>query len=377
MKLKRKKRHDYAALKGKMYAFMSLTAIVAFLAAVFCRRLTVGKFADAIVGFLMRWFKLDWNTASNIYWRLIPNYMELYVTLLAVILTLVLFRPLIGSFMRYFDQIAGGIDRLADTGGREEIRLSPELVFIESRLNRLGQSLERRESLARETQRRRDDLMIYSAHDVKTPLTSVMGYLMLLDANPELPQEEREKYTRIALGKAQELDGMINEMFEMTRYNRHDITLEKREVDLYSLLIQLKEEHFPQLEAGGKRAVLHAAEDITLPADPDKLGRAFNNLMKNAVAYSAPGSEIELSAQALDGEVTVSFRNRCAPVPQEKLDRLFDKFFRLEEGKNANESGAGLGLAIAREIILLHGGSIRAESVSDGIRFTVELPVEG
>ena len=358
-----------------MYAFMSLTAIVAFLAAVLCRRLTLGMFGDAIVTFLMRLFRLDWATASRIYWRLIPNYMELYVTLLAVILTLVLFRPLVSSFMRYFDQIADGVDRLAD-GGREEIRLSPELISIESRLNRLSQSLERRENQAREAQRRRDDLMIYSAHDVKTPLTSVLGYLMLLERNPQLPPEEREKYTRIALDKARELDGMLGEMFEMTRYNLHDISLEKRELDLYSLLLQLKEEHFPQLEAGGKHALLQAGEDIVLLADADKLGRALNNLMKNAVAYSEPGSDIIISAQAENGEVTVSFQNKCAPVPQEKLDRLFERFFRLEEGKSANESGAGLGLAIAREIIRLHGGSIGAESLDDGIQFTVKLPIE-
>ena len=375
MKDKRSNRHDYAALKRKMYAFMSLTAIVAFLAAVLCRRLTLGMFGDAIVTFLMRLFRLDWDTARRIYWRLIPNYMEQYVTLLAVILTLLLFRPLVNSFMRYFDQIADGVDRLAE-GDREEIHLSPELISIESRLNRLSQSLERQESQAREAQRRRDDLMIYSAHDVKTPLTSVLGYLMLLEANPELPREEREKYTRIARDKARELDGMINEMFEMTRYNLHDIRLEKQELDLYSLLLQLKEEHFPQLEAGGKRALLQAGEDIVLLADADKLGRAFNNLMKNAVAYSEPGSDIIIRAQAENGEVTVSFQNKCAPVPQEKLDRLFERFFRLEEGKSANESGAGLGLAIAREIIRLHGGSIRAESLADGIQFTVKLPIE-
>lgn len=375
MKDKRSNRHDYAALKRKMYAFMSLTAIVAFLAAVLCRRLTLGMFGDAIVTFLMRLFRLDWDTARRIYWRLIPNYMEQYVTLLAVILTLLLFRPLVNSFMRYFDQIADGVDRLAE-GDREEIHLSPELISIESRLNRLSQSLERRENQTREAQRRRDDLMIYSAHDVKTPLTSVLGYLMLLEANPELPQEEREKYIRIARDKAQELDGMINEMFEMTRYNLHDIRLEKQELDLYSLLLQLKEEHFPQLEAGGKRALLQAGEDIVLLADADKLGRAFNNLMKNAVAYSAPNSDIVIRARAEAEEVTVQFQNQCAPVPQEKLDRLFERFFRLEEGKSANESGAGLGLAIAREIIRLHGGSIRAESLADGIQFTVKLPIE-
>lgn len=374
MKAERKNRSDYAALKQKLYRRMGLTAAAAVVAAFLARKLTMGQFANGIVGFLAAFFQVDWETAFEIYWRIVPNYMGVWVSIFGVLLVLLFFWPLIRSFMGYFDQIASAIDRLAE-GETEEIRLSPELIFIENRLNRLQRSLERKESRSRELQRRKNDLFLYSAHDVKTPLTSVEGYLTLLEANPGLPPEEREKYTRIALDKSRELDAMLDEMFEMARYEQHEIRLDKREIDLYSLLVQLREEHFPQLEAGGKRAEIDAPEDIALLADPEKLGRVFGNLMKNAVAYSEPGSVIRIQAEERDGEVTVRFRNRCQSVPQEQLDRLFERFYRLDAGRSARREGAGLGLAIAREIVLLHGGSIRAESLADGICFTVCLPV--
>lgn len=373
MKAERKNRSDYAALKQKLYRRMGLTAAAAVVAAFLARKLTMGQFANGIVGFLAAFFQVDWETAFEIYWRIVPNYMGVWVSIFGVLLVLLFFWPLIRSFMGYFDQIASAIDRLAE-GETEEIRLSPELIFLENRLNRLQRSLERKESRSRELQRRKNDLFLYSAHDVKTPLTSVEGYLTLLEANPGLPPEEREKYTRIALDKSRELDAMLDEMFEMARYEQHEIRLEKREIDLYSLLVQLREEHFPQLEAGGKKAEIDAPEDIALLADPEKLGRVFGNLMKNAVAYSEPGSVIRIQAEERDGEVTVRFRNCCQSVPQEQLDRLFERFYRLDAGRSARREGAGLGLAIAREIVLLHGGSIRAESLPDGICFTVSLP---
>ncbi len=376
MKAERKKRSDYAALKQKLYLRLGLTAAAAVLAAFLARKLTMGQFANGIVGFLSAFFRVDWETAFEIYWRIVPNYMGVWVSIFGVLLMLLFFWPLIRSFTGYFDQIAAGIDRLAE-GETEEIHLSPELIFLENRLNRLQRSLERKESRSRELQRRKNDLFLYSAHDVKTPLTSVEGYLALLEANPGLPPEERAKYTRIALDKSRELDAMLDEMFEMARYEQQEIRLEKREIDLYSLLVQLREEHFPQLEAGGKRAEIHAPEELSLWADPEKLGRVFDNLMKNAIAYSDPGSVILIRAEEEGGRITVRFQNRCAPVPQEQLDRLFERFYRLDAGRNARREGAGLGLAIAREIVLLHGGTIRAESLPDGLCFTVCLPAAG
>ena len=284
------------------------------------------------------------------------------------------FRLLLISFEKYLDEITDGIDQLtADWDA--EIKLSPELGFVENRLTKVQQALERKDHEARQSEQRKNDLVIYSAHDIRTPLTSALGYLILLDGNPDLSSEERKKYTGIALAKTRELDSMISELFEITRYNLHDITLEESRIDLYSLFLQMKEEHYPVLQSGNKQMLIDMDENLTVTGDAEKLARAFNNLLKNAVAYSDPDSSIEITAHSSDETATIVFKNKCRPISQEKLDRLFEQFYRLDESRTSNSTGAGLGLAIAKQIILLHSGTITAENEDGGICFTVCLPL--
>ena len=254
------------------------------------------------------------------------------------------------------------------------IQLSPELGTVESELKTLQQTVERKESLAKQSEQRKNDLVIYSAHDIKTPLTSVLGYLILLNGNPDLPTEERKKYTGIALDKTRELDSLINELFEITRYNLSEIELEKTWINLYDMLSEIKEEQYPQLNAAQKQDEIEVNEDIRLNGDPDKLVRVFNNLLRNAVLYSDANTIIKISASTTGEQVDIAFENTCAPISEAKLNRLFEQFYRGKEYPS-NTPGSGLGLAIAKEIILLHGGSIRAESTETGIRFLVTFPV--
>ena len=136
------------------------------------------------------------------------------------------------------------------------------------------------------------------------------------------------------------------------------------------MLVQIKEELFPLLETENKKAVIHADENISVWGDPDKLPRVFANLLKNAAAYSEADSAIDIFADGTADGVTVTFRNPSRPIPQDKLDRLFDQFYRLDR----TGGGSGLGLAIAKEIVLLHGGTIRAESGEGFTSFIVALP---
>ena len=169
---------------------------------------------------------------------------------------------------------------------------------------------------------------------------------------------------------------MINEFFEITRYNSQQIKLSKKPVDLSLLLTQLSDESAPVFSRRGNSVVLDVGEDLTVRADADKLARVFGNLLKNAAAYSAPGTEINISAGAAGGLIQISFQNRGAAIPAEKLPALFDKFYRLDGARASDTGGAGLGLAIAKEIVLLHGGSIQASSEDDTVTFTVELPAD-
>lgn len=238
----------------------------------------------------------------------------------------------------------------------------------------LKAALLQNERTLKEEATRRNDLVAYLAHDLKTPLTSVIGYLSLLDEAPDMPREQRANYTRITLEKAYRLEKMINEFFEITRYNLQQILVQKEPVDLYYLLVQLTDELLPALEAHGNTVVLRAGESLQISGDADKLARAMGNVLKNAAAYSYPNTEILLSAEETADSVILRCTNRGKTIPKERLGLLFEKFYRLDEARTTSAGGAGLGLAIAKEIIALHGGTIFADSSDDAVTFTIILP---
>ena len=352
-----------------------IAAVFAVIVVVVIRIISYGKMGDWIVNTFTDVFHINWVSASMIYQLGIRRNLEILFAVAIIIMIVIGFRLIINTFTTYLDEIAEGIDRL--TGDQDvEIRLSPELGFMENRLRDFQRKLARKEQEARRSEQRKNDLIIYSAHDIRTPLTSALGYLILLDGNPDLPAEERKQYTSIALAKTRELDSMISELFEITRYNLHDISLEEAPVDLYSMLLQMREEHYPQLHADNKRLLLDMDDNITVYGDAEKLARAFHNLLKNAIAYSKPDSSITVTAQMSVDEITINFQNQCDPVPQDKLARLFDPFFRMDGSRAADAAGAGLGLAITKEILELHGGTIRAENTDGGIRFMITLPAQ-
>lgn len=259
----------------------------------------------------------------------------------------------------------------------ELIELSEPLKEVEFSMNQLKLRIQSSERAAKEAEQRKNDLITYLAHDLKTPLTSVIGYLSLLDEAPDLPAEQKAKYVHITLEKAKRLEKLINEFFEITRYNMQQILLEEETIDLSYMLVQMSDEFYPLLKAHNNTIQLEAGENLTLYGDPERLARVFNNILKNAIAYSYEGSEIEVEAKREGSEIHLFFRNHGKTIPKQKLDTIFEKFFRLDEARATNTGGAGLGLAIAKEIVSLHGGTITASSEREMTIFKVSLPAAG
>ena len=257
-----------------------------------------------------------------------------------------------------------------------------ELALVAADAKRAASERERQ--LADESARR-SDLVTYLAHDLKTPLTSVIGYLSLLDEVPDMPEAQRVRYTGVALDKACRLERLVNEFFDITRYSLTNIELELAPVDLAGLLVQLSDEFYPALAAHGNvaqvtvagtaRTVEQPGEPLMVTADAARLARVFGNLLRNAIAYSDEGTPIELAAVEEEGRVVVTVSDVGATIPSHKLRAIFDRFFRLDESRGSATGGAGLGLAIAREIVELHGGAISAASENGRTTFSVELPV--
>ncbi len=241
-------------------------------------------------------------------------------------------------------------------------------------MDSMKEEQKRQAQVIEDEMRRKDDLIAYLAHDLKTPLTSVIGYLSLLDEAPDMPGEQRGKYLHTALSKAERLEGLINEFFDITRYNLQKMPLEKRRVNLCSLLVQVTEELYPILEKHGNRVENEVDEEEYIYADPEKMARVFNNLLKNGAAYSDRDTPIKIWTRRKGEEIAIIFENTGVTIPGEKLEMIFDKFFRLDEARGGESGGSGLGLAIAKEIVSQHGGSIAAHSQERTTRFEVRLP---
>ncbi|BDF33278.1 hypothetical protein CE91St62_13430 [Lachnospiraceae bacterium] len=250
---------------------------------------------------------------------------------------------------------------------KEYAELSVQMAEIKS-------TMQRHEQILKEEAARKNDLITYLAHDLKTPLTSVIGYLSLLDEAPDMPGSQKERYVRITLDKAQRLEKLTNEFFEITRYNLQQIALEKETIDLCYMLVQMTDEFYPLLTSHGNTAHLDVSEDMTIYGDALKLARVFNNILKNAIAYSYPDTVIEIWAEERAEETLICFRNKGKTIPAQKLESIFEKFFRLDEARTTNAGGAGLGLAIAKEIVTLHGGNITVESRDELTTFCLSLP---
>ena len=375
MKVKLKKKADYSLLKGKIFRQTILVMLASVLSIwIFYILFWQGRVSEWFVAVFQRLFNMDYWRAVAVYEAIFRDHLEFFLLFGIIFFFFVIFRVFLNWFPKYLNQINQGIDELIEEN-REEIVLSPELGATEKRLNEVRRTMEKRGLEAQLAEQRKNDLVMYLAHDIKTPLTSIIGYLSLLDEISDMPEEQRMRYVHITLDKAYRLEKMINEFFEITRFNMQHIYLEKETIDLYYMLVQLTDELLPILSKNGNTTVLHADENLTINADPEKLARVFNNILKNAAAYSYPDSEILISAEQLEEQIRISFKNKGKTIPQEKLMSIFEKFYWLDEARTTNGGGTGLGLAIAKEIVSLHGGTITAESENNTVEFIVTLPV--
>ena len=186
----------------------------------------------------------------------------------------------------------------------------------------------------------------------------------------------RARYTGIALDKALRLEDLVNEFFDITRFNLTALTLELERIDLTRMLSQIVSEFTPILAEKGLFWQTDLVPGVELVCDPDKLERVLDNLIRNAINYSYENSAISLAMSAQAESVQIVVKNHGRTIPPDKLGRIFEQFFRLDSSRSSSTGGAGLGLAISKEIVELHHGTIHAASENESIAFTVRLPLD-
>lgn len=333
-----------------------------------------GSSANWIVAAYQKIFGLEHDAAVTLYQWTFRNYMGLVFVLGMVLVFCVTFRIYLNWFVKYFREINRGIDEIGREGAGE-VSLPPELSATEKKINAVKHTLEKQQLDMKLAEQQKNDLVMYLAHDLKTPLASVIGYLNLLRDEGEISEELRQKYLSVALGKAERLEDLINEFFEIAKYNLSHITLQYSRISLKRLLEMLLYEFQPMLHEKNLRCCLMAPEDIMIRCDADKIERVFDNLLKNAVTYSFEGTDISITAEGQGENAVITFTNHGDTIPAEKLGRIFEQFYRLDASRSTGSGGAGLGLAIAKQIIELHNGTITARSEKEMTEFQVTLPV--
>lgn len=292
-----------------------------------------------------------------------------------VIGTLVLLYRLLKKVFGYIDEIGKATEELVNKDV-EYIELPDELEEIQKRMNHLKRESEKNEKLAKENEEKKDELIVYLAHDIKTPLTSMIGYLSILDEIDDMPKKKQKNYISIALDKSYRLEDLINELFDVARFNSEKIVLEKEELNLNLMLEQIIDDFYPTLRELNKSIKLNYNEPISINGDSDKLSRVFNNLIKNAISYSKEESEIVINLKKDNNNAIVEVINKGKQISKEKLSKIFEKFYRLDSARTSRTCGSGLGLAIAKDIVELHNGTIIAESNEEETTFRVTLPLK-
>ena len=243
-------------------------------------------------------------------------------------------------------------------------------------LNKMSEDLRKLIEKEREAERTKNELITNVAHDLRTPLTSIIGYLELLAGQKALQPEMQHKYIEIAYGKARRLEKLIEDLFGFTKLNYGKIAMHVGELDIVKLLSQLLEEAYPNFVDKGLSYDLQSnvpAQVIT--ADGNLLARLFDNLIGNAIKYGADGKRVLVKIRAEEETVTVSVTNYGYVIPAEELPLIFNKFYRVEQSRSSSTGGTGLGLAIAKEIVDMHGGTIAVSSDLNGTVFTVKLQI--
>ena len=290
---------------------------------------------------------------------------------IGIVLAVIIYK-FISKYVNSINEVYNSLDLILKENN-ETIKLPSEVNEFTERLNDIKNDYITSKNNAKEAEQKKNDLIMYMAHDLKTPLTSIIGYLTLLNDEKNISKELQEKYLKIALDKSLRVEELTNQFFDITRYNLHSMPINKTELNITYLLKQLIDECYPMLEQNNLKCVLNAPDKVNYLGDGDKLARAFGNLLKNAISYSYKDTVIEINVTEELDKLYITFRNKGAKIPDYKLEKIFEKFYRGDESRTSSTGGAGLGLAITKEIIELHSGKISVKNDDEYIEFDIIL----
>ena len=355
-KLTKRKLKLFMSLIGNLIIAVIISILIYFILALF--------FENSLSELVAR---LNYDLYS---WIVYNRDIVVYVYI-GIVLAVIIYR-FISKYVDSINEVYKSLDLILKEDN-ETIKLPSEVNEFSEKLNDIKYDYIISKKNAKEAEDKKNDLIMYMAHDLKTPLTSIIGYLTLLTDEKEIPRNLQEKYMKIALDKALRVEELTNEFFDITRYNLSSMPINKQNINLSYLLKQLIDECYPMLEKNNLKCNLNAPDKVIYLGDGDKLARAFGNLLKNAISYSFKNTTIEISLKEENDNIYISFKNKGEKIPEYKLDKIFEKFYRADASRTSSTGGAGIGLAITKEIIELHGGIISVKNDDEYIEFNIKL----
>ena len=300
--------------------------------------------------------------------------------ILGVVSFIGFFRLFTRKMLQYLERISSGIEEIAAGNLKKELPVEGENEFanIAERINAMTGEIQMLLENERTYEQEKDALITNVAHDLRTPLTSVIGYLDLVRKREDLPPEDQKKYISIAYDKAKRLEKLIETLFEFTKVGADKMQLHPVELDFKRFMEQMVDEFYPSFESAGLSCVFEMqVKRGTIMADPELLARGISNLFSNAVKYGRDGKRIKVKVteQEEENAMLLSITNYGEIIGPEDLEHIFDKFFRGESSRSTQTGGTGLGLAIAKKVVLMHHGQISVSSDFHGTVFAVRLPL--
>ncbi|MHA4262739.1 HAMP domain-containing sensor histidine kinase [Bacillus cereus] len=295
-----------------------------------------------------------------------------------ILLSILFFFFLTRSYLKYFDEISNGIHHLANGNFTNKVPISANDEFgdIAREINIASEKLKEAVERGDFAESSKDQLVVNLAHDLRTPLTSVLGYLDLILKDENLTKEQIKHFSTIAFTKSQRLESLIDELFEITRMNYGMLKIDIKTINMSELLIQLDEEVYPLLEKKHLEARLNVDPHLYINGDGKLLARVFENLLTNAVRYGDNGQFVDMNGYVDNGEVIVQIINYGNSIPEKDLPHIFDMFYTGDKARTKQQDSTGLGLFIAKNIVEQHNGTISVESNVIRTIFEVRLPKE-
>ena len=279
--------------------------------------------------------------------------------------------------MRYISRISSAIQNISegDLNTAIEVRGDDEFTAMAVNLNKMVGDIRNLMDKEREAERTKNELITNVAHDLRTPLTSIIGYIDIVNNMPDLTEAQRSEYLKITWEKARKLEKLINELFSFTKISYGGMPMHMEKIDLIKLLEQEVDELYPTFKDNELECVLETDTDSCMVmADGEQLVRVFDNLLGNAVKYGRYGKMIRVRTVTEQSQIRIQVVNYGSVIPAENLPFLFEKFYKVDTSRQPSSEGTGLGLAIAKSIVESHGGSIFVKSSFDGTVFEVILP---